>query len=269
MIAFAACLTQTANANLNHATNMNETSTPVSQQCPSVKPRPHRYKDLEGCRFGRLVALRLSEIKSIGKKKAAHWLCRCDCGVEKSVPSATLTKGRSTSCGCRRTELLSASKMKHGGALLRQDNPVYFAWMNMRARCWSPKHPEYANYGGRGISVCERWKAFVNFRDDMGERPSGRHSLERIENSEGYGPGNVIWATPDIQSNNTRRNRRLTLDGRTLTHAQWDREIGARCGTVSDRIRCGWTEEQAIKTPVAARKPRVRKKVKNFIRLLE
>jgi hypothetical protein len=100
------------------------------------------------------------------------------------------------------------------------------AWRGMLARCRNPRHPSYKNYGGRGITACERWNSFENFLDDMGKRPSPKHSLDRIDNNGNYEPGNCRWATRREQANNTRMNRFVTFDGRTMTLAQWARETG-------------------------------------------
>jgi hypothetical protein len=98
---------------------------------------------------------------------------------------------------------IAERRTKHG----RYRTPEYFAWDNMRQRCGNPKHPEYKNYGARGIKVCERWKLFINFFADMGERPSPELSLDRINNDGNYEPGNCRWATPKEQANNQRRTK--------------------------------------------------------------
>jgi hypothetical protein len=117
----------------------------------------------------------------------------------------------------------------------------------MRERCGRPTHPAWENYGGRGITVSERWGSFENFFADMGERPSPKHELDRINNDGGYGPGNCRWATPKENNRNRRDNRFITLDGMTLTIAEWAERTGQRYDTIHHRMRRGQTEEQAIR----------------------
>lgn len=125
--------------------------------------------------------------------------CRCDCGKDHSVPLGEW--GKSKSCGCLRKEILLARHTRHGMA----DTRIYDIWTQMVQRCHNSRNARYADYGGRGITVCERWRDFVNFYADMGERPAGR-SLDRIDNDLGYSPENCRWATNTEQ----RRNRRDT-----------------------------------------------------------
>jgi hypothetical protein len=113
----------------------------------------------------------------------------------------------------------------------------YFAWQHMKARCFNRNDKEYANYGGRGISVCRRWLNFPEFLADMGERPSPRHSLERKENNSSYSPENCVWALPIDQSNNKRTNHILTVGEKSLTVAQWARELGIQRRALDCRLR--------------------------------
>lgn len=126
----------------------------------------------------------------------------------------------------------------------------FSSYRTMRQRCYNPNSPEYHNYGARGITVCERWlKSFAAFVEDMGLRPS-QHSLDRYPNNLGnYEPGNCRWATPRQQSNNTRRCRYVTMDGRTQTLTQWAREIGIKPTLVIARVHVGWGEIEALMTP--------------------
>lgn len=131
------------------------------------------------------------------------------------------------------------SKIKHEG------HPLYFCWLDMRKRCSSEKHKDYALYGGRGIVVCERWKKFENFVADMVERPKGM-TLERKNNNGDYEPRNCRWATHAEQSRNTRRNRFLTFEGKTLCLVDWAKETGIKPYTIGERIRNGWTVERTL-----------------------
>lgn len=117
----------------------------------------------------------------------------------------------------------------------------------MLDRCRRPNNHAFASYGARGIKVCQRWHSFENFAADMGERPSTRHSLDRIDNNGSYEPGNVRWATPAEQVRNTRRSVLLTMDGKTLCVADWATELGISRYTLYDRLRRGWTPSRTLK----------------------
>ena len=119
-------------------------------------------------------------------------------------------------------------------------------WLGMKARCLNPANPGHENYGGRGITVCDRWMSFANFFEDMGKRPTRYHSIERIDNDGDYEPGNCIWATRAEQNRNTRQNVYLTKDGITLTAAEWADRLGISRPTVYGRIRKGFPTEAVL-----------------------
>jgi len=135
------------------------------------------------------------------------------------------------------------------GAYGERRTKAYRAWASMKSRCLNPAHPAYPRYGGRGVTVCDRWlNSFENFRDDMGHPPNGM-TLERIDNNRGYEPGNCKWADWDEQQSNRRDNVWLTFEGRTQTASQWAREVGIKATTISHRILRGWSAERALTTP--------------------
>lgn len=138
-------------------------------------------------------------------KGGAAWLCVCVCGGEKVVPAESLVRGKSKSCGCKSDEMRSVNNTKHGHTRFDgYTSGTYRSWHAMRQRCTRVKHKQYADYGGRGISVCERWSSFENFLADMGERPDGM-TLDRWPDTNGnYEPGNCRWATNSQQSLNQR-----------------------------------------------------------------
>lgn len=142
-----------------------------------------------------------------------YWMCRCVCGTEKSVLGGHLRSGRTASCGCLMKEHWASIPKK-------KDKPEYAIWCAMKSRCMDGAQDSH-NYFARGIRVCERWKSsFENFIADMGDRPSERHSIDRINNDGNYEPGNCRWATPSQQSRNNRRNRIVEIDGNRMTLAE-------------------------------------------------
>jgi hypothetical protein len=126
----------------------------------------------------------------------------------------------------------------------------------MRRRCTKENRKDYARYGGRGITVCERWQSFAAFYADMGPRPGPGYQLERKKNDEGYSPGNCVWATPTDQARNRRSNTVLTLDGVSRTLAEWVEITGIPHNTISMRInKYGWPVEKALTVAVRAWAP--------------
>lgn len=128
--------------------------------------------------------------------------------------------------------------------------PEYRAWVEMKRRCYDTKRPKYMDYGGRGITVCDRWlNSYPNFLEDMRERPSVNHSLNRLDNNGDYSPSNCVWSTDKEQSNNRRTNHLLTLDNKTQTIQQWCDEYNIPDSTFHNRLRRGWSVREAITTP--------------------
>ncbi len=165
-------------------------------------------REMDGARFGRLVVVQFDRIHN----KRRRWLCRCDCGAEKSIDGASLRSGNTKSCGCATREASSRRatdrNLKHGARTSANPTVEYAAWQAMLQRCTRANHPAFANYGGRGISVCALWReSFENFLADMGPRPANR-SLDRIDNDGDYKPGNCRWATYSEQMKNRRSARR-------------------------------------------------------------
>lgn len=157
--------------------------------------------DLTGQRFGRLRVLGQDGYTRVSRN--AVWVCQCDCGNTARVDSGMLRHGDTASCGCYRKEVIAERNRRHG----MRRNRVYTTWVGMRQRCGNPNAHAYENYGGRGITVCERWRNFQNFYADMGERPPGL-TLDRIDNDGNYEPGNCRWATRQVQSQNQRKRAR-------------------------------------------------------------
>lgn len=197
-------------------------------------------KDKTGQRFGRLVVREPSPEPSRNRK----WVCDCDCGNVVSVTGCNLATGNSKSCGCLRAELGGTYHLVHGDC----GSHEYMIWSTMKARCYRQTAVGYKNYGGRGVSVCDRWRhSYQNFLDDMGRKPEGDYSIERRDNDGNYDPQNCYWATRKQQSRNRRGNVRVTFQGKTQTVADWAVEVGMSPYTLYHRIRKGWPPEIALR----------------------
>lgn len=152
-----------------------------------------RAIDWIGRRFGKLVVTEL--LGYTHNPSIRRYRLLCDCGNVVTALS-TLLYGRMTCCGCSR----KVRRVRHG--LYR--SAEYRIWRAMWTRCTNPNHRSYHNYGGRGITIDARWKDFTAFYADMGERPSAKHSIDRVNNNCGYGPDNCRWATMAEQLRNRR-----------------------------------------------------------------
>jgi hypothetical protein len=159
----------------------------------------------------------------------------CDCGVQKVVIGANLKKSKTRSCGC--------IQKTHNKTLSTE----YRSWQMMKNRCCNPKYANWNIYGGRGITVCDRWlNSFENFVADMGLKPTPKHSIDRIDGSGNYEPSNCRWANKKEQAENTSRNVFVKLNGETLTISDAARKIGIHQTKISWRLRNGWSLEKAL-----------------------
>lgn len=185
-----------------------------------------------GDKFGRLTVLAYD--KSL-RGQGRIFRCTCRCGNVVSVQGNNLRSGHTTSCGCARG--------KHYGINL----PEYASWKHMKRRCYNQNADQWPHYGGRGITVCKRWKnSFVAFLKDVGPRPSPKHSIERIKNNGNYTPRNVRWATQAEQLRNTRRTRFITHNGITLPLVDWAHKVREHPRTVWGRLDRGYTVKEAL-----------------------
>ena len=178
---------------------------------------------------------------------------RCECGNRVTVLLASLRKGQTTSCGCRRREV-SIESGKNSRTHGYSGTPTFKSWDNMRQRCNNPQDDHYLNYGGRGIVVCQRWQgSFENFLTDMGQRPVGC-SIDRVDNDGNYEKENCRWATPKQQGRNRRNNVLLTYMGVTCCIGEWAHRTGITGGAIHQRIRRGWSVEDTLTTPVGGKR---------------
>jgi hypothetical protein len=161
---------------------------------------PHEVNP--GDRFGRWLAV----APATSRKNSAFWNCLCECGTRRRVLARNLKSGLSRSCGCLLKDVNRQREITHG----MSKSAEYKIWIHMIGRCSNPKLNRWHRYGGRGISVCDRWrKSFSSFFLDVGPRPSSAHSLDRFPNPDGnYEPGNVRWATAREQARNRASRRR-------------------------------------------------------------
>lgn len=210
--------------------------------------------DLVGQKFGRLTVVSLAPVRKNGQ---AVWFCRCDCGNEKAVSSYVLRSGVSKSCGCLRVEHGRAhgatAQLRHGEGGNGKESIEYRAWGQMLTRCESASHKQFDDYGGRGITVCERWHRFENFLADMGRRPpigpEGRYSLDRIDVDGDYKPGNCRWATCKQQNRNQRKTVHTTIDGVTKPFQEWLEQAGITRAKFYRRVATGMSTWNALFGP--------------------
>ena len=210
------------------------------------------FKNIEGMQFDRLKAISIHHINGGG----CYWNCECKCGNTTIVRASSLLSGDTKSCGCLMKETLLHET--HGMTNTR----LYRIWNGMKDRCKNKNAPEYENYGGRGIRVCQEWlDDFMNFynwamangyRDDL--------TIDRKDNDKGYSPENCRWATAKEQANNTRSTVFLTYKGETKPVSEWSEITGIRQDTLTYRKRHGWTDEECIEIPLNKTKGKHRKK---------
>lgn len=172
-----------------------------------------KLKDMTGQKFGRLTVIERGENSKQGR---ARWVCECECGGTALAIGSNLKNGNTTSCGC--------SRKSHG----RAGTAFYKVWANMKARCGAPADARFPEYGGRGITVCERWQDFENFQADMGEGYEPGLQLDRIDNDGPYSPDNCHWATPTQNCNNTRRTRFVSFGGTPVPLSVAARRMGIK-----------------------------------------
>lgn len=206
-------------------------------------------QDISGMGFNRLTALRPAGQAKDGRPL---WLCRCECGKEVVVRKYQLMRyGQPKSCGCDTNDRKRAGKTTHGMSRTSE----YTTWFRMRNRCYDLTAHNYSYYGGRGIVMCERWKeSFEAFLEDMGKKPSAKHSIERIDNDGAYEKSNCYWATSLEQGHNKRNNRWIEFAGETKTLADWAKQYGHPNNILHGRLAHGWTIEEALTTPVQKRR---------------
>lgn len=194
----------------------------------------------------------------IGRRgHSSHYRCKCRCGTVVDVSRIALLNGTSKSCGCFRAERMGKLALAHGMARHKRDGSTkksaeYKTWDGIKERCFNPNSTSYSNYGGRGVTMCEKWRhSFEEFFSYVGARPSSLHSIDRWPNRYGnYEPGNVRWATAVQQGRNKRTNRIVNYDGVSVCLVEAAEMAGLPYYIVKNRIYKGWSVEQALAEPV-------------------
>lgn len=170
----------------------------------------------------------------------------CRCGASKELRSRDFVRAASSLCRSCRS---SVQATRHGDARPGECAPEHRAWSSMMQRCHNPDDSSYRNYGARGIFVFDAWRGaggYELFLGHIGRRPTPAHSLDRIDNSRGYEPGNVRWATAAEQRRNSRQNVYVTIDGETMVATDWARRVGLSPSVVLNRLARGWDERSAV-----------------------
>lgn len=196
--------------------------------------------DLTNKKFDRLTVISFNRTKN----RKIMWNCVCDCGNESVVLGTSLRIGKTRSCGCLSVEKVIERSTSHGMCKCKE----YESWVGIKKRCTNKNSKDYKNYGGRGIKICERWlNSFENFYEDMGKKPTNKHSLDRIDNNKGYSKDNCRWATRKQQNRNTRMNVFYEFRGKKRTLVEISEITGINRTTIWYRInKHGWSEERAF-----------------------
>ena len=202
--------------------------------------------DLTGQKFGRLIVVK--RVQNIGTRTA--WLCKCQCGNERIATSGNLRQGNTTSCGCYHREAASIANIKHR----KSREKIYIEWSGIKTRCYNKTFDQYMNYGGRGITMCDRWReSFEAFYEDVSKLPhfgEQGYTLNRKDNDGNYEPNNVEWADRINQANNKRNNHLLTYNGKTQTIAQWSSDKNIPSSVILKRLSLGWGVDETLTKPV-------------------
>lgn len=209
-------------------------------------------RNFTGQRFGFLVAVRRATKAEVprSKNRQASWLLKCDCGQERFGRARHLLIGKLKACGING---------HHWRVRAEKENPytkniAYRSWTAMKDRCSNPKSHNFNRYGGFGVGVCERWRdSFAVFLEDMGPRPSLKHSIDRWPDPAGnYEPGNCRWATDAEQRANQRRSVYVEVGGERILLNDYAKSVGLAYQTIYGRLRAGWTLEEAVTIPVGS-----------------
>lgn len=206
------------------------------------------YKHVEiGDKYGRLTVIEEAPLhREPNGRTVKMYRCKCECGNETIVAGHALTRSDkpTISCGCYAKDYPAGTT--HGLSKTKE----YMHYIAMKSRCYNPNASDYYRYGGRGITICDRWldeeDGFMNFYSDMAPTYVNGWTIDRIDDNGNYCPENCRWAPPYVQSNNTRSNHNITYQGETFSIKNWSRILGKSPNTISTRLQRGWSEEEAL-----------------------
>jgi len=204
--------------------------------------RPRIYKQIEGKKFGRLLA-----IKEVERTRSSRrFLCQCQCGTEITISLNLLLSGNTKSCGCLKKDRNKSYFTTHG----LSNSKLYSVWSSMKDRCFRKNDPAYKNYGARGITVCDEWLKFEIFHDwAMANGYQDDLTIERIDNDGDYCSENCTWIPKKEQPRNRRGLHLITFEGKTRTITDWAKKIGIHASSLRDRLNHGWSIKEALTTP--------------------
>jgi len=194
-----------------------------------------KLSNLVGQKFNRLTVMRF---EGKNKNRQSIYLCKCDCGKELMVLGYTLKNNHTKSCGCLKLQKLT----RHGYSRSK----IYNVWHDIVQRCNNKNNCNYKYYGGRGVSVCDRWLKFENFLEDMGEPPTNKHEIDRIENDLGYHKENCRWATRKNNNRNKSNNRLIHFQNKDWCFAELAEVYNICPNTLRHRLNKGLSIEQSI-----------------------
>lgn len=210
-----------------------------------------RAIDLTGRRFGFLTVLSRAGTRRTKSARMALWRCRCDCGQEVIAWSCRLRNGKRKACGVAGHHWRATK----GKGITKLNRSEYMSWTKMWYRCRGKEPKHERNYKSRGIKVCDRWKSFAAFFEDMGPKPTPRHTIDRYPNNNGdYEPNNCRWATSKEQTRNMRHNVVVEYQGEKMLLLDVVEKLGLDRGIVYGRIKNGWSLADALSIPVRAKK---------------
>jgi hypothetical protein len=210
-----------------------------------------RIKDIAGQRFGNWTVQRFNAVHLSN----AMWQCKCDCGAVRVLAGCALRSGGTKSCGCTAQD--QPHRFVHGAAQQTgYREPEYGVWCGIKARCLNPKSKYYSRYGGRGITVSDRWlkgengvSAYDCFLTDMGRRPTNKHQIEREDNDKGYSKENCTWATKTEQMRNRCNTILVEVEGRNISLPEACERLNLNIKRMYSRLSMGWSFQRASTEP--------------------
>lgn len=181
------------------------------------------------------------------ENKRTYWLCKCSCGYVSWIQYANLMSGNTKRCKRCAAKLVGKKRATHGHTKNYRSTSEYYAWRGIKRRCLDPKCPNFNNYGGKGVKVCDRWLNFSFFIRDMGEKPTPKHQIDRIDPFGDYTPENCRWVTPKENSRNRRKPlRHVCFNGQDKPLMDWVQELDLNYGTIYNRLKVGKSVQEAF-----------------------